>query len=110
MSVPELPTSLQAKRGTTTFYFCSNQCLKTFVAPDRELRLMKIYLVASFLAGAAIMYLMFVRSPWDMGTTNYVLLALATPIQFVAGSRFYAGMWHAFKNRAANMDTLIALG
>lgn len=110
MSVPELPTSLQAKRGSTTFYFCSNQCLKTFVAPERELRLMKVYTVAAFLVGAAIMYLMFVRSPWDMETTNFVLLALATPIQFVAGSRFYAGMWHALKNRAANMDTLIALG
>jgi P-type Cu+ transporter len=110
MSVPELPTSLQVKRGTTTFYFCSQQCVKTFVAPEREIRLMKVYTAAAFLVGAAIMYLMFVDSAWGMETTNLVLLALATPIQFVAGSRFYAGLFHALKRRAANMDTLIALG
>ena len=110
MSVPELPTSLQHVRSGTTFYFCSQHCLRTFQAPEHEIRRMKLYTAASFVAGAAILYLMFVSSPWEMDTTNYVLMALATPIQFVAGGRFYAGFWHSIKARAANMDTLIALG
>ena len=38
------------------------------------------------------------------------MLALATPIQFWIGWRFYRGMWDGIKARASNMDTLIALG
>jgi Cu+-exporting ATPase len=45
-----------------------------------------------------------------METSNYVMLALATPIQFWIGWRFYRGMWDGIKARASNMDTLIALG
>jgi Cu+-exporting ATPase len=37
-------------------------------------------------------------------------LALATPVQFVAGRRFYVGAWHSLRSGAANMDVLIALG
>ena len=39
-----------------------------------------------------------------------VLFALATPVQFVAGARFYKGLWNAVKNRSADMDSLIAIG
>ena len=37
------------------------------------------------------------------------MVALATPIQFWIGWRFYKGMWDGIKARASNMDTLIAL-
>jgi Cu+-exporting ATPase len=40
----------------------------------------------------------------------YVLFALATPVQFVAGFRFYRGAFYALKSLSANMDTLIAVG
>jgi Cu+-exporting ATPase len=42
-------------------------------------------------------------SPW-------LQLALATPVQFVSGARFYRGAWHALRGGAANMDVLVALG
>ncbi len=35
---------------------------------------------------------------------------LATPVQFVAGWRYYRGAWGALKARTANMDTLIVIG
>jgi Cu+-exporting ATPase len=35
---------------------------------------------------------------------------LATPVQFWAGWRFYAGAWKALGGGAANMDVLVALG
>lgn len=38
------------------------------------------------------------------------LLILATPVQFWAGKDFYLATWSGLKNRAASMDTLIAIG
>jgi Cu+-exporting ATPase len=48
---------------------------------------------------------------WEpMMVQKYLALALVTPVQFVAGARFYRGFWHALKRRSGNMDTLIAIG
>lgn len=41
---------------------------------------------------------------------NYILLVLATPVQFYAGWRYYRGTYWAMRNRRANMDTLVAMG
>jgi len=41
---------------------------------------------------------------------NYVLFALATPVQFYAGWRYYRGAYRAVLNRRANMDTLVVMG
>ncbi|WP_242508740.1 heavy metal translocating P-type ATPase [Rhodocyclus purpureus] len=37
-------------------------------------------------------------------------LLLATPVQFWAGWRFYAGGWNSLRGGGANMDVLVALG
>ncbi|MFN7147795.1 MAG: heavy metal translocating P-type ATPase, partial [Myxococcota bacterium] len=41
---------------------------------------------------------------------GWVQLLLATPVQFVAGARFYRGAWGALRAGTANMDVLVALG
>src|SRR6058998_2608819 len=41
---------------------------------------------------------------------NLVFFVLATPVQFVAGYRFYRGFVDAIRNKSANMDVLIAIG
>ena len=41
---------------------------------------------------------------------RWLQLALATPVQFWIGWRFYAGGWKALRGGAANMDVLVALG
>ena len=41
---------------------------------------------------------------------NFLLWALATPVQFWAGWRFYKGAWGALKHRTSDMNTLIAVG
>lgn len=38
------------------------------------------------------------------------LLVLSTPVQFWAGKSFYQATWSGLRNRAASMDTLIAVG
>jgi len=44
--------------------------------------------------------------PWF----NWLLLALALPVQFYVGWQYYVGAFKALRNRSANMDVLIALG
>lgn len=46
--------------------------------------------------------------PWHLPA--WLELALATPVQFWIGARFYRGAWLALKNRSANMDVLVATG
>ncbi|MBU6121257.1 heavy metal translocating P-type ATPase [Hymenobacter siberiensis] len=41
---------------------------------------------------------------------NYVLLLLTLPVLAYSGREFYVSAWNGFKHRAANMDTLIAVG
>ncbi len=41
---------------------------------------------------------------------DYLLFALATPVQVWAGSQFYLRAWGALKHRTSNMNTLIAVG
>jgi Cu+-exporting ATPase len=41
---------------------------------------------------------------------RWLQFALATPVQFWIGRRFYIGAWHALRGGGANMDVLIALG
>lgn len=41
---------------------------------------------------------------------NWLSWALATPVQFYVGWRFYKGAYHALRGGAANMDVLVALG
>ena len=48
---------------------------------------------------------------WPMFLHNtWLQLVLATPVMFWCGQSFFVGAWKAFTHRAANMDTLIALG
>ena len=49
---------------------------------------------------------MWAHAPW----VNWLMFALATPVQFYVGWDYYVGSWKALRNRAANMDLLIALG
>src|SRR5579862_3518712 len=49
-------------------------------------------------------------SATDEFLPRWLQLALATPVQFVAGRRFYVGAWRALRGGGANMDVLIALG
>jgi Cu+-exporting ATPase len=40
----------------------------------------------------------------------WVQFALATPVQFILGARFYKAGWHALKSFTGNMDLLVSLG
>jgi Cu+-exporting ATPase len=46
------------------------------------------------------------HAPW----MNWVMLALATPVQFYVGWQYYNGAYKSLRNGSANMDVLVALG
>jgi Cu+-exporting ATPase len=45
-----------------------------------------------------------------LGLSGWVQLALAAPVQFVFGRRFYTAAWSALRAGTGNMDLLVALG
>jgi Cu+-exporting ATPase len=45
----------------------------------------------------------------DFPQKKLLLLALATPVQFIVGWRFYKGAYYSLKSRFANMDVLVSL-
>jgi P-type Cu+ transporter len=47
-----------------------------------------------------------VVAPWF----NWLLFALATPVQFYVGWQYYVGAYKSLRNGSANMDVLIAMG
>ena len=49
---------------------------------------------------------MWSHAPW----VNWLMFALATPVQLYVGWGFYEGAWKSLRNGAANMDVLVALG
>jgi Cu+-exporting ATPase len=76
-------------------------------------------LKGDFVVAAVLTVLIFVGSlphmlgvsiPISMTVLNWTLLALATPVQFWTGRRFYKGAWGALKHGQANMNTLVVLG
>ncbi len=50
--------------------------------------------------------------PWglDWSLPGWIQLALATPVQFWLGARFYRAGWAALRAGSGNMDLLVALG
>lgn len=110
MHVEENQQALKATSRGTTYYFCSDTCLQTFVAPAREIKALKNRTVLSFVLGIPILFLTWVFILPPPVPHNLILFALSTPVQFIAGWMFYRGTWHSIRARAANMDTLIAVG
>jgi len=76
-------------------------------AAKREIRAVRNRFIMAITLGALILILGF--APSFVGKP-YLMWALATPVQFWAGWRFYRGAWGALKHRTADMNTLIAVG
>jgi Cu+-exporting ATPase len=119
MFVDEDENSIHYTKDGNTYYFCATQCLNEFLEPEKALRKLKIHATISIALTIPIVFLSLPHMipqlghmlPMDMMQyTNYLLLALATPLQFWIGWRFYRGFWDGIKAKTSNMDTLIAIG
>jgi Cu+-exporting ATPase len=77
----------------------------------REQRRLLLQAAVSLAVAALLMVAMFwPQTSIPMTTINWIALVPATFVQLWAGRRFYAAAWRALRHRAANMDTLVALG
>ena len=120
MFVEEKPESIRYSKDGRVYYFCSKQCLDEFTQPEKELKKLKMYVAISIaLTVPIVIFSLPHMFPTQFGGlipmnlmhySNYLMLALATPLQFWIGWRFYRGLWDGIKARASNMDTLIAIG
>jgi Cu+-exporting ATPase len=79
-------------------------------ASQRDLRAVRNRLIVAIVLGLLIMTLGFIPAVMMQPYMPYILWALATPVQFWAGWRFYRGAWGALRHRTADMNTLIAVG
>jgi Cu+-exporting ATPase len=64
-----------------------------------------IFAIPAFIIGMVFMWLN-IMLPFQ----DYILMVLATPIQFYIGYSFYKGAFSALKNKSANMDSLVVIG
>ena len=76
----------------------------------KEIAELKLKLLISTIFSLPALILGMVIMPEQLPYRDFIIWALATPVQFYIGSFFYIGAWHSLKNKSANMDTLIAIG
>jgi P-type Cu+ transporter len=115
-------TALSAKIGDRTYYFCSQQCLDVYTAPERELKAMKrrvavtlvgvvaalgLRVIALFGIVATIMYFDIVGG---LRIYDIAIFAVSTPVVWIAGFRIYKGAYQSLRNRKINMDVLVTAG
>ncbi|MCX6776127.1 MAG: heavy metal translocating P-type ATPase [Candidatus Micrarchaeota archaeon] len=77
------------------------------IREGEERHLKKLLLISIVFALPAFIIGMFLL---NFPSRGYVLLFLASPVQFIVGWGFYKSAWASLKQKTANMDTLIALG
>ncbi len=113
--------------GGRTYYFCAGSCLRTFTAPEEELKSMKKRV---YVALSGVMILAILRAGFFLGLAASVvgvtwtpfeitypffsremwLFLLTTPIMIFGGGGFVVGAYNSIKLRVANMDLLITIG
>jgi P-type Cu+ transporter len=115
-------TALSAKIGDRTYYFCSQQCLDVYTAPERELKAMQRR-VAFTLAGAIaalglkvitlfglIATIMYFEVVGGLRIYDIAIFVVSTPIVWIAGYRIYKGAYQSLRNHNINMDVLVTVG
>jgi len=77
---------------------------------QRDLRTVRNHFTVALALGLSIMILGFIPALMMQPYMPYLLWALATPVQFWVGWRFYRGAWGALRHKTTDMNTLIAVG
>jgi Cu+-exporting ATPase len=113
--------AIKRKIGDRTYYFCSESCAQTYEKPEQELKAMKrrvaitllgvvavagLRVIVLFGLVAALMTFTFVGVP----IFSLAMFIVSTPIVWVAGWQIFKGAYNSLRNKAVNMDVLVATG
>jgi len=101
------PKKLEQKAAITSQQQQQNKQQAALQKKQREQRQLILTLLLSAPFWFAMISMFFTNERW---LSPWVQFALATPLQFIMGARFYTGAWRSIKGRAANMDLLVVLG
>ena len=79
---------------------------------EKEIKSLKRSFIISAILTLPLFSAMFFHMAGQMNilTNGYFQWALATPVQFLIGARFYKGAYKSLRGGGANMDVLIAMG
>ncbi len=115
-------TALKAKIGDRTYYFCSQQCLDVYTAPERELKAMQKRVALTLIGVVAALGLRVITLFGIVATIMYfdivgglrvydlAIFIVSTPVVLIAGFRIYKGAYLSLRNRNVNMDVLVTAG
>jgi len=113
--------AIKRKIGDRTYYFCSETCARTYEQPEQELKAMKRR-VAMTLAGVVAVAGLRVLVTFGLGAAimaftiagisvyNLAIFIISTPVVWLAGWGIVTGAYKSLRNKAINMDVLIATG
>ncbi len=107
MFVNERDAELKLVRDNRTYFFCSAHCLQEFAQPAAALRALRRKLAVAWPLSVAVLLLTYLI---QVPSGSWVMLALASIVQFYPGSQFYRSTRDAIRSRVWNMDILIAVG
>lgn len=81
-------------------------------AREKEIKTLKTLFIISAILSIPLLSAMFfhMAGVHTILSNGYFQLALATPVQFIIGYRFYKGAFHSLKGGGANMDVLVSMG
>jgi Cu+-exporting ATPase len=104
-----------ARTGVRQIMACITDAGYTPTAPAREAEHQELrgkFLLAAVLSAPVLLMAMSHGriTLLDSAYANWIQLVLATPVVVYCGSQFYRGAWAAMRHRAADMNTLIAVG
>ena len=113
--------AIKRKIGDRTYYFCAGSCAKIYEAPEQELKAMKRRVsvtLAGVVAVAGLRVLvtfglvafLMVFTVAGISAYSLAIFIVSTPIVWLAGWSIISGAYKSLKNRAINMDVLIASG
>lgn len=79
---------------------------------EKEIKSLKtLFIISAILSLPLFSAMFFHMAGYETILSNgYFQLALATPVQFVVGYRFYKGAYKSLRGGGANMDVLVAMG
>jgi len=87
------------------------QAREAEIAQQRHLLIVGlIFTIPLFLFSMAIDFDLLPMSVAHAWWVNWLMFALATPVQFYVGWQYYVGAYKSLRNRSANMDVLVAMG